>query len=189
MRTPAQTEASRLNGAKSQGPITEEGIARSSQNAIKHGLAAHKLIVVEGESAQEWQDNVEDYVREFQPATKLEFQLVIEIAAAAWRLRRSKFVETAMIDLEMGKQRQQLEETHTNPDQPLRHASAMMGLSGNMNLIDRYETRAARAYERAVRNFDSHRARLRKTGNLPNEPKVTQGAMSPDGQPAPCAIE
>ena len=54
MRTPAQIEASRLNGTKSKGPITEEGIARSAQNAIKHGLAAHKLIVVEGESAQEW---------------------------------------------------------------------------------------------------------------------------------------
>ena len=131
MRTPAQIEASRLNGTKSKGPITDEGIARSAQNAIKkHGLAAHKLIVVEGESAQEWQDNVDEYVREFQPETKLEFQLVIEIVAAAWRLRRSKFVETAMIDLEMGKQRQQLEETYANPDQPLRHASAMMGLSG-----------------------------------------------------------
>jgi len=71
-----------------------------------------------------------------------------------------------MIDLEMGKQRQQLEETYANPDQPLRHASAMMGLSGNMNLIDRYETRAARAYDRAVRNFDSHRARRRKTSEF-----------------------
>jgi len=178
MRTPAQNEASRLNGTKSKGPITADGIARSAKNAIKHGLAAHKLIVVEGESAQEWQDNVDDYVGEFQPETKLEFQLVIEIAAAAWRLRRSKFVETAMIDLEMGKQRQQIEETYTNADQPLRHASAMMGLSGNMNLIDRYETRAARAYDRAIRNFDSHRARRRRASEFAERTQETDAILA-----------
>jgi hypothetical protein len=170
MRTEAQKEASRLNGAKSKGPVTNEGIARSSQNATRHGMAGHKLMVIEGESPQEWHENVDEHVREFQPETKLEWQLVIEIAAASWRLRRSKFVETAMIDMEMGKQREHLEQTYTSPDDPLRHAAAMLGLGANINLLDRYETRAARAYVRAVRNFDSLRARRRKSV-LPNEPK------------------
>ena len=34
-RTPAQIEASRRNGARSRGPVTEEGKARASRNALK----------------------------------------------------------------------------------------------------------------------------------------------------------
>jgi hypothetical protein len=42
-RTPAQREASRKNGARSRGPKTNEGKARSSANAFKHGALAKKI--------------------------------------------------------------------------------------------------------------------------------------------------
>jgi hypothetical protein len=44
----ARAAASRRNGAQSCGPKTLEGKARSSQNALKHGLRVDKFVVVGG---------------------------------------------------------------------------------------------------------------------------------------------
>ena len=48
-----------------------------------------------------------------------------------------------------------------------------------MNLIDRYETRAARAYDRAVRNFDSHRARRRRASEFAERTQETERGRMP----------
>jgi hypothetical protein len=45
----ARAEASRRNGAKSCGPKTPKGKARSAQNALKHGFRAQKHVVLPDE--------------------------------------------------------------------------------------------------------------------------------------------
>jgi hypothetical protein len=49
----ARVEASRRNGAKSRGPKTPEGKARSAQNALKHGMRAEKHVLLPDEDAAE----------------------------------------------------------------------------------------------------------------------------------------
>ncbi len=48
-------------------------------------------------------------IAQIQLRTDLEYELIEEIAAARWRIRRSRTVETAMINMQIEKQRKKIE--------------------------------------------------------------------------------
>jgi hypothetical protein len=90
----ARAEASRRNGAKSRGPKTAAGKARSAMNALKHGLRAEKYVTLVDE---EWDDFVKleaALTLELAPAGPLQSLLARRIARAAWRLIRADRLET-----------------------------------------------------------------------------------------------
>lgn len=87
MATEKQIAANRRNARRSTGPRTAEGKARSSRNALKHGILSREL-VEEGESAEELADLIEALRADLGPEGEVESALVHRIAGCIWRLLR-----------------------------------------------------------------------------------------------------
>jgi len=94
-----QTEANRLNAAKSTGPRTEEGKQRSRQNAVRHGLTAETVITT-FENAGDYQLFEATIHAEYQPRTVTSRELVARLASVLWRLRRSTSIETGLMQIQ-----------------------------------------------------------------------------------------
>jgi hypothetical protein len=92
----ARAEASRKNGAKSRGPRTPEGKARSAQNALKHGLRADRHVVLPKEDAAEFADLEAAMVEDLAPVGALQIVLARRVVVAAWRLARADRIEAEL---------------------------------------------------------------------------------------------
>jgi len=92
MTSQDQIDANRLNAKKSTGPRTPGGRKRSSQNALKHGLTAEKL-VTSGEDAGAYQERLDALIEHWQPVGPSETTLVHQMAAASWRIDRAMRTE------------------------------------------------------------------------------------------------
>jgi len=96
MSSEAQQNASRENGAKSQGPVTAEGKAACSHNATTHSLTSKTLIVAPEE--QEAYDNlVAANFAFYKPATILERHVIQAIAEIEWKLHKADIFESGIL--------------------------------------------------------------------------------------------
>jgi hypothetical protein len=94
---PTRAEAARLNGAKSRGPRTPEGKARSSRNALKHGLTAQAFALLPGEDADAYAALLAGLVRRYRPADELAAHLVQRLASVMWRQQRADRLEAEVL--------------------------------------------------------------------------------------------
>ena len=204
MRTPAQIEASRANGAKSQGPITPEGKQISSQNAVKHGLSARTVVLCHEDHAL-FEQLEQDYIDSLQPTTVLELHLVQRIAVAEWRMRRAWAVETALTDNSMTTHKAQDELENPNMDDDLRTGINYKRVEKELAAVQRAEARFERTQARALAEF--HRLRKLRpadaqpiqitrpdtstTGRDPGQylkAKNEPSPATPDAEPEPCIV-
>jgi len=96
MSSPARQIANAANAQQSTGPRTEEGKARSSQNALTHGLTAVDPVLPDEDRAA-FEKLVQDFVDEYQPQTASETRLTRELASISWRLDRIPALEAALL--------------------------------------------------------------------------------------------
>lgn len=96
-----RSEQSRINGAKSKGPITPTGKAASSRNALKHGLTAEKHTVLDIENPAEYKIVYDAAIDEFRPHSLFALRMVEKLANLDWRIERLAMLETAYLNFKV----------------------------------------------------------------------------------------
>jgi hypothetical protein len=152
-----RAEIARRNGARSKGPKTAEGKAAVARNGVRHGLCAESIPVLQNEDPEVWQRVLATHQSRYNPVDDIEKELVEDIAFCLWRLRRVRGVESALWDITMEDQAEELGAKYSTPTERMRKAHAFR-TEASIQLVSRYEGRLRRAYERALRNFEHYRA-------------------------------
>ena len=161
MTSEKQVAANRDNAEKSTGPQTQEGKARSSGNAVKHGLTAKDRVVLADESREQFEAMRLLLLEEMQMGSALEKVLIEEIAASAWRLRRIARIEKEMMDHDLQAVAAGAGPGDDDGDDPETHgAGEAVTLGARLatrfaednayNRLSRYESRIRRAMLRTV---------------------------------------
>ena len=98
MPSPLQYAANRLNAEKSHGPTSPQGRARSSINALRHGLTA-RVVVLPSEDMDAYRAFSKEIVDSLDPQTPVERQFAHTVADNQWRINRIRSIEDGMLGM------------------------------------------------------------------------------------------
>ncbi|MFL5338484.1 MAG: hypothetical protein ACJ8H8_36330 [Geminicoccaceae bacterium] len=84
-RSPTQWAASRANGARSHGPTTNAGEARSARNGTRHGLRGGPFELLPGEDREEFERLHAAVTADWRPRDAYKRCWVRELVTAMWR--------------------------------------------------------------------------------------------------------
>ena len=197
MTNERQINANRENARHSTGPITPEGKARSSANAIRHGLLARQIVLPFEDRAQ-YLELLAALEAEHQPEGPLETYLVHQMASSQWRLQRLTRIETGFFICRLEKVRElEYEDDDEDddedndespapltPDEQFDEDTRLLGVlfhrdSGGdpFAKLARYENALQREFYKALDRFLD--ARARRTPPPPEKPNARNKPNSP----------
>ena len=130
------------NPCRSTGPRTEQGKARSSQNATKHGACSQALLLPD-EDPEEQQALFQMWLDDYNPTTGAAMTLIRNAATAQWLLLRQR---RRYHEAEQCNYAEQPDPMHWTPEQHKR-----------LQLFTRYLTTAERRFKRAFAMLESLR--------------------------------
>lgn len=169
-RKPAQIEASRANGARSRGPVTDEGKANSARNAFKHGLTA-RSILLPTENPEHFEDLLHTLATVFLPASGVEWLALEEMAVALWKQRRIWTLEATTIALQDAAARAEAHGRLENPDAPAETCLAWHRAQKSLADFSWHDVRLQRQYARALQTLQRLQA-ARQKKKVENEPET-----------------
>jgi hypothetical protein len=178
MRSDKQIEASRTNGKKSRGPISEQGRNKSSRNASTHNLASEHFILLSNEDPEAFAAHQYGFLRRFQPIDAVEYGLVQKLIIASWRERRIAIMESAVFEMEMERQRPTVDAEFLELGVGTRQVLAIFGTTEAAeasSLLLRYGATARRDFSSAYRILrDLQGDRFNSTAHYAPAPAPTQ---------------
>jgi hypothetical protein len=133
MASAAQITANQSNAQHSTGPNTDEGKARVSQNALRHGLTARHLVIRDDEH-EEFAALQNALSEELAPQGAMEAIVFQELLHAAWNLQRFRRIEAEV-------SRGAIED-FSDPD-----------TTTVLDRLTRYQARALRARQKALQEL------------------------------------
>ncbi|HWL71562.1 MAG TPA: hypothetical protein VNS22_24720 [Geminicoccus sp.] len=178
-RTAAQAAASRKNGARSQGPVTDEGKARAARNARTYGFRSSEALLTDLDDEARFTELQEAVHARFKPVCPMEAAICARMVAALWRAERADQLEAehwcllprgmkAGDKLRMG---QILHHDENNRRQSLQ-------------TILRYQAEAMNGFNRALRALNLLRA-ARDGADSPPAPPAEPAETAPANQNRP----
>ena len=199
-----RSDQARINGAKSHGPITPEGKAISSSNALKHGFAAAINVVLTIEDKSAFDDHLEGLRASYKPTDYAELVFVEQLASISWRQARLVALESAFIEAQMSLHDEKVCALHpdcatdnyfhlvqswralASPPRP-RTEEAINDTTAppegydirSMELLCRYQTSLDRQHRNTLLNFNQYRK------NFASAPVTAPTQMEPKEQVPP----
>jgi hypothetical protein len=154
-------EANRTNAQRSTGPRTAAGRARSSLNALRHGITGQvSITTVEDRAAH---DNFfQELIDRFQPEDALELQFASLIAEDFWRLQRIRAVENDMLALGNFSDAADIDVDHPEIHASLTRARTFAEQSKDFERLTLYEQRINRALEKNRSQLDELQAERKR---------------------------
>lgn len=189
MPSPAQYAANRLNALKSTGPATPQGKARSSMNALRHGLTA-RVVVLPSEDMAAYKTFSTEIVDSLDAQTPVESQFAQTVADNMWRINRIRSIEDGMFGL--GHFEAAADFAAPNPEvhAVMTAAKAFRAHSQAFVNLSICEQRLHRATKEALRQLKELQAERRERSKTETPTKTeTVAAVPPQTTPEPAEQE
>ena len=146
----AQSQASRLNGAQSNGPVSEAGKACSALNSVRHGLTGRSFFLLPDEDPEEFRAHEASWLDQWRPRDAAERDVAELAIRALWREIRADRLEARILA--------DLFAADTLEGEAERRAARTLAMRSLATLL-RYRAQIGREYETAKRGLDALRRR------------------------------
>ena len=205
MPTLTHAESARINGSKSRGPITPEGKAKSSRNAVRHGMTLQSLLLTT-ENREAAACLIDEYTGQFQPVGPVEHEMVEMLAVKQWQNLRAENIQLGFFQNAAARAAAKIDAEFASADECSRAAETFRYMTtedDSFRLFMRYANDIRRAYHTKLRELQSLQAKRQTIETTPveepapetepiqmvtrNEPKpAAQFPQTPRNAPCPC---
>ena len=168
--SPAQAEASRRNGARSTGPATAAGKARSSLNGVRHGLYVRTFPLFLDEDPAEFEKHEALWLAAWSPRDLHEHEAAAAAIRCLWRQERADRLEAVVLGDLFAADR-----IANAPERDAAKATAFKALS----TLLRYRARIEREHQQAMAALETLRQRRPARPTEPTRAEPSTSASTP----------